>query len=624
MTRLSFVLSTALVLCALILPHRAAAAQPVTLVLDASQAARGIAYAHERIPVSPGPLTLVYPKWIPGEHGPTGPLADMAALRMSAGGRDLEWHRDLVDTYAFHVDVPPGVDAIDVDFDVLLNAAGDTMSTHALALINWNRALLYKEGVNSHDYSLRPSIVLPPEWDYATALRDGVRNGDRVDFAVTSLEMLVDSPLDMGRFSKRWDLWKEGNAFVQFDAFADGPENLDIPPELLKAYERVPAEAFALYGSRHFVDYHALLTLSDEVGTEGIEHHQSSDNRAPDDFLTESDQSLTNGDLVTHEFSHSWNGKYRRPDDLTTQNFQVPQKTDLLWVYEGMNQYLGDVLSFRAGIRKPSEYPEYLAVDYANHDFETGRYTTPLIDTTAGAPYYYGARGSYRDIRRTSGDFYDEGELVWLDADTIIRERSAGKRSLDTFLHKFTEPSTTGPMVVTYTRSQVEELLNGVEAYDWHAFFDKYVYHIDVHPPTDELARTGWKLVYTDKPNAFITAGEKTGKNINRWFDLGMQLNARGEVTDVRVNSPAWKAGAAIGMQLLAVNNRAFSKDVLKAAIERAQHAATPISLIVEQTDWFQTLTINYTEGMKYPHLVRIEGTPDMLAEIMAPHAVSR
>jgi predicted metalloprotease with PDZ domain len=601
-------------------PAPAAAAQPVTLVLDASQAARGVAYTHEVFPVSPGAFTLVYPKWIPGEHGPTGPLSDMAALRITAGGKPLAWHRDRIDMYAFHLDVPPGVSSIDVDFDVLLNAA-DTMSTHAVAVINWNRVLLYQAGVNSHQYDVKPSIVLPAGWHFATALRNPVRTGNRVDFAVTPLNMLVDSPLDLGAYSKKWTLWQQGSTFVQLDAFADYPSDLDIPANLLAAYKRVPAEAFALYGSRHFIDYHALLTLSDKIGFEGIEHHQSSDNRAPDDFLTNPAESMAAGDLVTHEFSHSWNGKYRRPADLTTPNFQVPQQTDLLWVYEGMNQYLGDLLSFRSGIRKPSEFPQYLALDYATLNDETGRLTTPIIDLTTGAPYYYEARGSYYQMRRTAGDFYSEGELVWLDADSIIRKLSGGKKSLDTFLHLYTEPAVTGPITKTYTRADIEALLNKTQPYDWHAFFQKYVYNIDVHPPTDELARTGWKLVFNDKPNPFMTAEEKTRKYHSRWFDLGASFNAHGAVIGVRQNSPAWKAGLALGMTVLAVDHRAYSPGVIDRAVSNAMHSGQPISLIVDQTGWFQTLSIDYHGGLLYPHLVRIPGVPDMLAKIAAPHA---
>jgi len=608
-----------LILFVLLAPCAARAAT-ATLVLDASRAADGIMKVSERIPAAAGEFTVVYPKWIPGEHGPTGPLNDLAALRISAGGADLDWRRDAVDLYAFHVTVPPGAHAIDAQFDVLMNAPGDVMSSHSLAIVNWNRALLYQDGIDSREYFVKPSIVLPPGWEYATALRGATRNGDRVDFAVTSLEMLVDSPLDLGRYARKWTLWQDGPAFVQLDAFADYPQDLAIPAALLRAYERVPSEAFAMYGSRHFLDYRALLTLSDAVGSQGIEHHQSSDDRAANDFLTNPQASLDDGDLITHEFSHSWNGKYRRPADLTTKNFQIPQITDLLWVYEGMNQYLGDLLSFRSGIREPKLFPEYLASVYAQLDYETGRSTTPIIDLTTGAPYYYVARGDYPAIRRGSGDFYSEGEMVWLDVDTIIRERSHGARSLDTFLHRFTEPSTTGPMVVTYTRADVENLLNEVEPYDWHAFFEEHVYHPQMHPPNDELARAGWRLVYNETANPFVD-GHGAERTITGWYEFGANFDGDGDVRDVRENSAAWRAGLAPGMRVLAVDGQQFSSESLDYAIKRAARSSEPISLITTQTGWYQTLSLDYHDGTRYPHLERISGTPDMLAEIAAPHA---
>jgi predicted metalloprotease with PDZ domain len=376
-----------------------------------------------------------------------------------------------------------------------------------------------------------------------------------------------------------------------------------------------------MYGSRHFEDYHALLTLSDVIGFQGIEHHQSSDDRASDDFLTDPQESLAGGDLIPHEFSHSWNGKYRRPADLTTPNFQVAQLTDLLWVYEGMNQYLGDLLSFRCGIRRPELYPEYLSTVYAEMDYETGRATTPLIDLTTGAPYYYEAHGAYPAIRRSAGDFYTEGELIWLDVDTIIRERSHGSRSLDTFLHRYSEPAVTGPIVKTYTRAQIESLLNEVEPYDWHALFEKYVYRVSDHPPSDELARAGWRIVYNDRPNVFITAEQADEHGITGWYGYGADLSAEGVVRDVRENSAAWRAGLAPDMHVLAVDGQQFSPDVLEYAVNRAQHSSAPISLIVTQTGWYQTLSLNYHDGIRYPHLERIPATADMLAAITAAHA---
>ena len=593
---------------------------PMTLVLDARDASRGLMYSHMTIPVKPGAFTFVYPKWIPGEHGPTGPLNNISQIRVSAGGHALEWRRDVVDMYAFHVDVPQGVSRIDVDFTVITNSGGDTMSGKNVAVINWNRDLFYQADVNSHDYYVKPSIVLPHGWSYGTALYGARQTGDRVDFDVTPLNMLIDSPLDLGRYYKHLLLWKNGDATQWFDIFADKPQDLDIDPKVLDAYKHMPAQAFALYGSRHWTWYHSLLVLSDAIGFQGIEHHQSSDDRADDDFLTNPAQQLRGGDLVTHELSHSWNGKYRRPWDLTTLNFQIPQRTDLLWVYEGMNQYLGDMLAYRSGIENPKDYPEYLASIWARMDSEPGRRTEPLIDTTTAAPYLYEARGEYSSLRRTAGDFYTEGELIWLDADTIIREQSAGTKSLDTFLHAFTAPSVTGPITKTYTREAVEQTLSSVVPYDWHGFFERYVYQVSPHPPSDDLARAGWRLVYNDKPNKFIETDARLSHSSDYWYSLGLRVSGKGEVQDVREGSPAWKAGLSPGVTVLAVNGQEWDPDVLEYAVKTAAHSSDNVVFIGNNDGAVGTYTMNYHGGLRYPHLVRIAGKPDMLAKIMAAH----
>ncbi len=593
---------------------------PMTLVLDAREAPRGIMRSHMTIPAKPGVFTIVYPKWIPGEHGPTGPLNDLSQLRVSANGRDLAWQRDKIDMYAFHVDVPAGVSSITVDFTVLLNAPGDVMSTRDIAIVNWNRDLLYQNDINSHDYYVKASLILPHGWSYGTALPGPRQSGDRIDFNTVGLNMLVDSPLDMGRYYKHVLLWQNGNAAQWLDVFADKPQDLEFPAQEVTAYKQMTPQALALYGSRHWYEYHSLLTLSDEIGFQGIEHHQSSDNRASDDFMTDDKEQLDGGDLLTHEFSHSWNGKYRRPDDLTTLNFQIPQQTDLLWVYEGMNQYLGDVISFRTRIRDPKTYPEYLAATYADLDAERGRDTTPLIDTTTGAPYYYEARGAYPSLRRTSGDFYSEGHLIWLAADVTIREQTGGKKSLDDFEHLFTEPVLTGPITKTYTRAQVETLLNEVAPYDWHGFFQRTVYEIAPHPPYSDIEQAGWRLVYSSKPNDYIAAGEATDHGLDDWYSLGLRMSDEGAVHDVRSGSPAWNAGIPSGAKIVAVNGQQFDKDALTYAIKSAQHGSSPIALLVSQNGWYSTYSVNYHGGLRYPHLVRIPGRPDLLSKIVAPH----
>ena len=593
---------------------------PETLVLDAREAGRGLMTARMRIPVRPGEFTFVYPKWVPGEHGPTGPIADVSQIKVSGNGRPLEWHRDRVHMYEYHVDVPHGIHTLDVQFTVLVNSA-DRMSTPNLAIINWNRVLFYQNDTNSHDVWFKPSIILPDGWSYGTALPGPQQSGQRVDFAEVPLNMLVDSPLDCGRFYKHIELWRQGSAYQMLDIFADRPQDLEIKPALIAKYRRMAPEALALYGSRHWNDYHSLLVLSTAVGFQGIEHHQSSDNRAPDDFMTNPKYQLVAGDLLTHEFSHSWNGKYRRPKDLTTLNFQIPMQTDLLWVYEGMNQYLGDLLSFRAGIRDPGSYPQYLATLYAAMASEPGRNTEPLVDTTTAAPYLYEARGAYPSIRRTAGDFYTEGELLWLDVDSIIREKSGGRKSLATFLHLYSAPAVTGPITKPYTRADIEHLLNEVVPYDWHGFFQKHVYEVAPTPPTGELARTGWRLVYTSKPNRFIRAFEALRHSNDQWYSYGIRVSKDAAVMDVREDSPAWQAGMAPGMKIMAVDGQAYTPAALKYVSEQAEHATAPTKFVVQQDGWYRTLNLNYHGGPKYPHLVRISGKPDMLAKIMAPHA---
>ncbi|MGH8319233.1 MAG: hypothetical protein ACREUL_14860 [Steroidobacteraceae bacterium] len=599
-------------------------ANPETLVLDLSAAGRGLATSTMQIPVRPGPFTLVYPQWIPGYHAPHNPLADVSELKVSANGQPLDWHRDKVDMYAFHVMVPRGVHSIQVQFTVLLNGGTSRRASPNVAVISWTRVFFYQNDINYHHYYLKASIILPAGWGYSTALTTASNVGQRVDFEEEPLTYVGDSPLFIGRYYKNVLLWQQGDAHMWLDMFADAPQELDVPAKILDAYKNVPKEALALYGSRHWHDYHALLSLSDAINFEGVEHHQSSDNRAPADFMTNPKAQLTGGDLVTHEFSHSWNGKYRRPWDLTTNNYQIPQRTDLLWVYEGMNQYLGDLLSFRAGIRKPSLYPQYLAMIYTDMATEPGRDTEPLIDLTTGAPYFYETgRGQYNSLRRNAGDFYTEGELLWLDVDTIIREKTHGQKSLDTFLHLYSAPALTGPITKTYTRADIEHLLNEVVPYDWHAFFQRHVYEIAKLPPTNDLKRAGWRLVYTSKPNPFVQAAESMFHLDSQWLTYGFNINKMGVLTDVRDGSPAWEAGMSPGMKIEAVGGQSFTPKVLSYSMKQAKDHQQPTQFTVSQDGWFRTISVSYFGGELYPHLVRIPGTEDMLAKIMAPHAGS-
>ncbi|HLI97497.1 MAG TPA: hypothetical protein VKT72_15615 [Candidatus Baltobacteraceae bacterium] len=600
---------------------------PMTVVLDERTAPRGFAYTHMTIPVKPGAFTLVYPEWIPGEHGPTGPLHDMSQLHVTAGGKTIPYMRDRVDMYAFHIDVPPGVSTVNVDFTVLLNTVNNFVDGHLatrnIMVGNWNRYILYQQDIDNTQYYVKASLILPQGWDYASALPVASRSGNRTDFKTVTLETLVDSPTDSGRYYRHIVTWSGDGTHSYLDMFADHPEDLELSKSLIDKYKCVTPEAIALYGGRHWNVYHSELTLSDLIPPQGIEHHQSSDDRAGDDFMTDPAQQMAGGDLLTHEFSHSWNGKYRRPYDLQQPNFNepYPEQTDLLWQYEGMNQYMGDMLAFRCGIKgKASDYPEYLALIYAQMAYEPGRYTTPIVDLTTGAPYYYASGGDYPSLRRTAGDFYTEGELMWLDADTIIRQLTHGAKSLDDYTKVFAG-GTSAPKVVTYTREDIEHYLNEVVPYDWHGFFQKYVYSVAPQPPNDTFQRAGYRFVMSDKPNTYEENLEKTGKFVDSWYDTGLQIGDDGSVGDVRENSAAWKAGLGVGMTIVAVNGREFSPDVWKRAVKATTASFTPITVLIKQAGYYQSLTLSYHGGAKYPHLVRIPGTTDMLVKIMAPHA---
>lgn len=601
-------------------PGLATQSHPMTVVLDARKASLGLATTTMTIPVKPGPFTIDFPEWIPGEHSPDGPLNVMSELRITANGHPLAWHRDQVDMYAFHLDVPPNTSDIDVKYVALVNADGH-QATRNIMVTNWNRYVLYQRNINNSQYIVKASLIMPDGWDFASALPIASHVGNRVDFAPVSLETLVDSPTDMGRYVKHITTWTGDGASTYLDLFADQPEDLKIGDKLIDAYKRLTPEAMALYGGRHWNVYHAELTLSDTIGFEGIEHHQSSDDRAPDDFMTDPDAQKRGADLVPHEFSHSWNGKYRRPFDLQQPNYNdpYPEHTELMWQYEGMNQYMGDMLSFRSGIRDPKDYPEFLAALYAGLAYEPGRETTPIIDTTTGAPYYYmDARGWYSSLRGTSGDFYREGELIWLDADTIIRERSKGQKSLDDYTKLFAG-GVSGPKVVTYTREDLEEYLNQVVPYDWHGFFQKYVYSIAPQPPADELARAGYKLVFTDKPNFYASGRMKGG--VNDWYASGVMLTSGGIVLDVRKDSAAWNGGLAPTETIVAVNGRKFSATIWNDAITAAKSGNAPITLLVNHGSWFESVPLNYHDGLRFPHLERLPNTSDMLGDIMKPHA---
>lgn len=601
------------------------AGPPIQITVDLTDAPRKFLHARMLIPVHSGPLTLVYPQWIPGEHGPTGPVDNFTGITFTANGQTLPWQRDNINMFAFHLLIPAEVTLLEAKTDFLATAAPSGFSAGAstsanLALLSWNEFLLYPAGLAAAEVVFEPSVKLPDEWKLGTALTQSSNERNIFHFRPVSLEMLVDSPLLAGRFFKEIPLAPEITPKHFLDVAADAPEDLNIGSIELDAFSNLVRETGALFHSRHYESYHFLLTLSDSVAHFGLEHHQSSDDRVDATTYLDEDLMLIAGDLLPHEFTHSWNGKYRRPAGLATPNYQEPMKGNLLWVYEGLTQYLGDVLAVRSGIWTPDQYKAYLAASAAEMDHRPGRTWRSLEDTAVSAQILYDTNTQWDNWRR-SVDYYPEGELIWLEVDTLIRKRSNNHRSLNDFCVRFLGlGGNTPPKVVPYTFEDLVSVLNVVEPYDWAAFFMQRLTSKSAQAPLGGITEGGYRIDYADATNTYIHAEETSGRELNAWYSLGLAV-ADNIVSDVLVDSPAYKAGFGPGMKLIAVNGRAYADELLRQAIRSAKGNGPAIELIVENASFFKVVKIEYHDGVKYPQLVRQEKTQALIDDILKPLA---
>ena len=618
-------LALLIALCALAAPHAQAPAASrvagtIALALDARETPRKLLHARETLNVTPGPLTLVYPKWIPGEHSPDGPIDDLVGLNFTAAGKSLPWRRDAVDLFAFHVDIPQGSTRLDVSFDFLAaigqggfsSASSDTAH---LGIYSWNQVLLYPQGARTDDVMFRASMELPAGWKFGTALPVANQNGATIEFQPVSLTTLVDSPIVAGEYLRVVPLDDSSSRPVEAVLVGDTAASIDIPNDLAAKWQRLVHEADAMFGARHYNNYRFLLTLSDHVAHFGLEHHQSNDSRVPENSLTQQNSI----GVVAHEYVHSWNGKYRRPGGLATPDFQQPMIGDLLWVYEGLTQYLGYVLAERSGIWSESYYKERLAQIAAFLDNQPGRRWRPLSDTTTAAQLLYFAPGQWTAYRRDT-DFYDEGWLIWLDVDTAIRELTHGQKSIDDFCHLFHGGESGAPTVKPYALEDVVAALNQVAPHDWKAFLGARIYQVTAHAPLDGITRGGWRLVYSDAKNEYIKTGDSD--RVEATYSIGLRVRARdGMVNDVFLDSPAGKAGIGPGMQIIAVNGLRYSADVLRNAIKESKTASSPMTIEFQNDDLVKTVSLDYHGGMREPHLERDTGKSDLLAQILAARA---
>ena len=604
--------------------------KPIRIAVDLREAPKRIFHSRMEFPVTPGPITLAYPKWIPGEHGPNGPIADVTGVVFRAGGGTIPWRRDDVDMYAFHCNVPTTANSLEATLDFLSPTTAEGFSTSPtatsqIAVLNWNIILLYPLGAKSDDLTYVASLRLPSGWKYGTALPVAKESAEEIDFEPASLTTLVDSTVLAGDFMKTYDLAPGQKPEHHIHIAGDSAAATALSAERLRSLRQLVAETGALFGARHYRHYDFLLALSDNLTSFGEEHHESSDNRAPERTLLEPDIFETETDLLPHEFFHSWNGKYRRPAGLATLDYQAPMKGDLLWVYEGLTNYYGTILSARIGFWTPERLRENLAWTAASLDHRPGRTWRNLQDTAIAAQILYGARAEGASWRR-GVDFYQESTLIWMEADTIIRRETQGKRSLDDFCRKFHGGESTPPKVAPYTFEDVTAALQEVAPYDWRAFFNERLNSHGPGAPLGGLKASGWQVVYKEIVNESQRAAEAVSHTTYAQFSLGMTVHNPGgddsdKIEDVIPGSPAAQAGIAPGMKLLAVNGRRWSPEILREAMRAAKGSSDAIELLVENEGYFRSYRIGYHDGERYPHLERIASQPDLLSEIAKARA---
>ena len=592
----------------------------IMLMVDITDVQRRVLNVHETIPVRPGKLVLLYPRWIPGNHSPTGPISKLAGLVITANGRRIPWLRDRVNVYAFYVEVPPGVAALNIEFQYLAplrSREGRISMSSKMADLAWNTVLLYPAGHFSRRISFAPSVKLPAGWQFASALEVKSHEGNIVSYKETPLNTLVDSPLYAGANFKRVDLSTGPANCVYLDVFSDKPEDLAITPEELQLHRNLVREAEKLYGSHHYNHYDFLFLLSDTVGGIGLEHHQSSEDGTRANYFTDWSAGVAGRDLLAHEYTHSWNGKFRRPADLWTPNFNVPMRDDLLWVYEGMTQYYGYVLTARAALRTPEQTRDLIASIAANFEASPGRTWRPLIDTTNQPIISQRAPVTWVSWQRPE-DYYMEGLLIWLDADTKIRELSGGKKSLDDFAKLFFGIDNGSYITRTYTYDDVVNALNTVQPYDWLGFLHARVDDVEPHTPEEGISRGGYRLTYTDTPPDWLKNAQRPDSPIGFSTSLGFSVRATGELENVWWDSPAFNAGITPDMQVTAVNDETYKPEKLRAAIVEAKKSKGPTKLLMKRGDQFETFELDYHGGLRYPKLERVNGTPDRLGDILA------
>ena len=593
----------------------------ISLNVDVTDLDRRIIRVKERIPVqSAGPMVLLYPKWLPGAHSPSGAINKVAGLRVSAGGRPLAWVRDTLDVYAFHIDVPEGAKSIDVEFQFVSATAdnqGRTVLTPDMASIQWIATSLYPAGYYVRNIPIQATLTVPKGWKVATALRPAADSGGgpTITYQTVPYDVFVDSPALAGAHFRKWELSRD----VTLNVTADTPRELEASDELIGLHRKLVEQSVKTFGAQHYDHYDFLLSISDNLGGIGLEHHRSSENGVDPGYFTDWKNAQADRNLLPHEYTHSWNGKYRRGADLWTPDYRTPMQNSLLWVYEGQTQFWGYVLDARSGMLSKQETLDALAAIAATYDSTPGRSWRPLIDTTNDPIIAQRSPQPWRSWQR-SEDYYNEGLLIWLDVDRMLRQKSGGKRSIDDFARAFFGVRDRDYGELTYTRGDIVSILNRIQPYDWAAYLDRRTDSYTERAPLEGIEQGGYRLAYSETPTDWFKAGETKRKAVDLTYSGGFSVGtADGKVTSVIWDSKAFDAGLAVGTQVLAVNGRAFSPDALKAAIGDAKGSKPPVRLLVQSGDAFRTVDLDWHEGLRYPRLEPTAGGRGTLDALLTP-----
>jgi predicted metalloprotease with PDZ domain len=596
---------------------------PIQIHANLTDAPRKLYHADVTLPVHPGPLDLITPEWIPGAHGPDGPIHNITGIRFEVDGKTIPWHRDPVNTYEYHVDIPAGATTLHAHLDCIY-----TRATRTTATLEWEDLMLYPAHIPVHDIAIQPTVTVPAHWGIGTSLKPitayDPQNpvGGTIEYAPTTVELLEDSPIMTGLYFHEYALAPGTTPQHYMDVIGPTAASIVARPETIAQMSDLVHEAFAMYGPPHYTSYHFLILLQGTHGGGGLEHHESSDNTLQTDFFTGYKPSVGMAGLLPHEFTHSWNGKYRRPDGLSTPDYATPMQDNLLWVYEGLTNYLGDVMGERIGMVSAEQYRQDLALTAAQLDATSGRAWRSIEDTTfdSAMPRNGGGRGNAWSSWKRGTDYYPEGSLFWLNVDTTIRKLTNDKKSLRDFLQLFLQKGGAGvPRVEPYSLAELTADLNKIVPNDWAGFIQTRLYDVQPHVNTEGIEQGGYRLDYVSEPTPEMKEELAENPSLPTWLSIGLEVGKDGTIYDVRVGSAADKAGFAPGQKFTAINGRVFTPELLTEAISASKGKSTPIQLLVQDEDTLTPITFNYTEGLRYPRLTRVPNTPDYLTEILTP-----